>query len=657
MSLQVWLPLLGNLDNKGSSNSVIAVDGATVNTSGKIGSCYSFDGSNDFISITDANLYNTFTGGDQPFSIAMWVYHGDSTRAILFGDYGLAGTISFNIELTTAHAVRFYWNGSPDYTTSANVGSSTWAHIIVTYNGSTINTYLNGSLVHTRAQVLGTRSKTSGSFYLGRDNRTGTTALNGRINDFRIYDHCLSISEAHELAQGLVLHYKLDQASNASYSDFGYDPTVVIDSSGYENNGAILNTYDSNANSTRYDSCLYLSAGSSVVDCGRGGMVTDSITVNMWLKSSAWANPVSCTEGGGWNFETSDTCFRFPVYISGVGYKYGKSTTTKAQICDNNWHMLTGIYDRVSQKIQIYVDGKLDNDFNAETSNPIGYHATNHIWIGGEATASGYSNGMIGYFSDFRIYATPLSADDVMSLYKVESRVARYGNCQAYEFSEDKSPAIKKTGVFENANISELLTLSRLKYDKNIYIEPDGSAWVRIYHHNNPGAGSFASSNDFEHSVYLDENRWFNVEVCYDVFQWELMMKGKFTSAGSEWKVRWIQACNPMTATYDDVNKDNVTKITTDGYSSSPSAWGGLYAKKSSAYLTTNNGTSGNWWGAVGSYSIYQSGIPGWGPSATVTTTGFNDLYLRIDNIFQDNMDKVHFKTNGIILADKFIET
>ncbi|MBR2166938.1 MAG: hypothetical protein IJ920_01165 [Paludibacteraceae bacterium] len=32
-------------------------------------------------------------------------------------------------------------------------------------------------------------------FYLGRDYRTGTTALNGKINDFRIYDHCLSPRE------------------------------------------------------------------------------------------------------------------------------------------------------------------------------------------------------------------------------------------------------------------------------------------------------------------------------------------------------------------------------------------------------------------------------------------------------------------------------
>ena len=158
-----------------------------------------------------------------------------------------------------------------------------------------------------------------------------------------------------------------------------------------------------------------------MINCGRGGMVTDSITVNFWLKSSSWGNPVSCTESGGWNFESSDTCFRFPVYIASVGYKYGKSVTTKAQLCNNEWHMLTGIYDRINQKIQIYVDGKLDNDYVTGTSNNIGYHGTNCIWIGAEATGSNTtaSNGMAGLFSDFRIYCTALSAEDVKQLYEI----------------------------------------------------------------------------------------------------------------------------------------------------------------------------------------------------------------------------------------------
>jgi len=63
MSLKVWLPLNGSLENKGISNLTIVESGVVVNTAGKIGSCYSFDGSNDYISLTGSVLYDIIKGG------------------------------------------------------------------------------------------------------------------------------------------------------------------------------------------------------------------------------------------------------------------------------------------------------------------------------------------------------------------------------------------------------------------------------------------------------------------------------------------------------------------------------------------------------------------------------------------------------------------
>ena len=58
MSLKVWLPLNGNLNNQGLSNIKIINNGATIDPSGKIGSCYSFDGSDDFISVNYPQSFN-----------------------------------------------------------------------------------------------------------------------------------------------------------------------------------------------------------------------------------------------------------------------------------------------------------------------------------------------------------------------------------------------------------------------------------------------------------------------------------------------------------------------------------------------------------------------------------------------------------------------
>ena len=107
MALQIWLPLKGTLENLGCANAVITNNGATSNTAGKIGNCYSFDGSDDYISITCPKVNEILSGGAQPFSVAMWAYHADTTRAILFGGYGLPGAghnTFFNLELSTAHA-------------------------------------------------------------------------------------------------------------------------------------------------------------------------------------------------------------------------------------------------------------------------------------------------------------------------------------------------------------------------------------------------------------------------------------------------------------------------------------------------------------------------------------------------------------------------
>ena len=203
MSLKVWLPLTGTLENKGCSNVVATNNGATVDSAGKIGSCYSFDGSDDYISLTGTELYNIFKGGTQQFSICFWVYHADATRGIIFGDYNLSGSIGFNVELTTSHGVRFYWNGSPDknFNSTSYVAASGWTHITITYNGTVLEIYKDGTKSTDKwSGTLATKNKTSGVYYLGRDSRTGTTVLNGKLNDFRLYDHCLSAAEVHEIS-------------------------------------------------------------------------------------------------------------------------------------------------------------------------------------------------------------------------------------------------------------------------------------------------------------------------------------------------------------------------------------------------------------------------------------------------------------------------
>lgn len=80
-------------------------------------------------------------------------------------------------------------------------------------SGNVIKIYKNGILNSTNT-FTGTAPSYSDGNGLGLGcfhyNGGNLYPYFGAINDFRIYDHCLSAKEIEEIAKGLILHYKLD---------------------------------------------------------------------------------------------------------------------------------------------------------------------------------------------------------------------------------------------------------------------------------------------------------------------------------------------------------------------------------------------------------------------------------------------------------------
>ena len=209
-------------------------------------------------------------------------------------------------------------------------------------------------------------------------------------------------------------------------------------------------------------------------------------------------------------------------------------------------------------------------------------------------------------------------------------------------------PSILKSGTVSASALSESLVNP---FDKNFYVEPDGSVWVRIVHHNNPANALFSSTNTFSSSVYLDADRWFYASIVNKITNntYEFMVKQKALVTDTETKYRWIQTKNPFNAAYGDVDLADVTRITSSGYSTYGS-YAGIYKKNANTYFSVNNGTSSSWWGAFGSWTAYQGGIPGW--AQVVIKTGYFDLYIRVDN--QASSTASIFKDS--IISPKFIE-
>ena len=94
----------------------------------------------------------------------------------------------------SVNAVRVYWNGANDFSSPANtIPINQWFMLTVIRDkdSSQVRMYINGALIHTQNVVLADLSLTTG-LYIGRDSRTGTTALKGSIDDVRIYATALS---------------------------------------------------------------------------------------------------------------------------------------------------------------------------------------------------------------------------------------------------------------------------------------------------------------------------------------------------------------------------------------------------------------------------------------------------------------------------------
>lgn len=208
MSLKVWLPLNGSLENKGISNITVTNNGATVNSSGKIGSCYTFSNNSIYGDYSEINNLTQISG-------CCWVYLTNLNSAQYFMHLGGQASWPCKFSIDYEGSIRFQINGT-EYVSGITLTINTWYHITVTWDGSTAKLYVNG--VEKSTKTAAGSFSASNHFAIGA--RTNGTAGNtfaygisstGKLNDIRIYDHCLSAAEVKEISQGLVLHYKLDQ--------------------------------------------------------------------------------------------------------------------------------------------------------------------------------------------------------------------------------------------------------------------------------------------------------------------------------------------------------------------------------------------------------------------------------------------------------------
>lgn len=214
----------------------------------------------------------------------------------------------------------------------------------------------------------------------------------------------------------------------SSYSKNSWSDNMIYDYSGFGYNGTVTSATAPilGSDSPRHNSCFNFDTAAKCITTAidpSGYKDTYSIA---W-----WGNIPSFGGAMFWGFSNMMNWYDGKYWNQGDGGNnpfYSSGTTTITPPSVNTWHhyVITGN----GSATKLYVDGVLYG--TAKTYRAIGGSS---LQISGWPNDSNYRiPGM--KMSDFRIYATPLSAEDVKELYNTSAIVCDNGTVMAYSLEE-----------------------------------------------------------------------------------------------------------------------------------------------------------------------------------------------------------------------------
>lgn len=212
--LCLWLPFTdGTTKNQGLIQDGITIDVTpTFINDGKLGKCLN-QGQIDMSADTTAKILN-----NQELTICFWLYvnakEGSTTNSVsLFGNDGMSVNNNRKFSLfqyPTCNDLHLSWMNDAANTAflgatcQAVLPSYKWTHIAVTYNNPDATIYING-------QIYAKRTGISNSSSFKYKTRVIWNNAYRYLNDFRIYNTCLSPRQVKEISKGLVCHYHLGE--------------------------------------------------------------------------------------------------------------------------------------------------------------------------------------------------------------------------------------------------------------------------------------------------------------------------------------------------------------------------------------------------------------------------------------------------------------
>ena len=331
------------------------------------GSVY-FDGTDDGLSFGDTTTVKFLHDKTVNYTIECWIYPTDSsTRRTIFSTCTSSSASGVLLENNSGSFRYVIYTGSSGVYTLVNgpaINLRTWQHVAITFDGSSIRTFVNGVLDSSNVTTWSASGSTSNSLYaasIGMDTNGVIGDMYGYISDFRIVngsvvydsDFVAPISPLTAISGTEILTgtNKRDIWDISGYSYFGQK----FGSAGNMRASAITRKFTSS------DSLRFITDGYYRVSgfFDRFKYVTDPCTIEGWVRT----------------FNTSITTFDaiFAANRSSngdnqliLGMENGQWTVhysanakvSAGSYSANTWyHFAIVLNDGTANKIEVYIDG------------------------------------------------------------------------------------------------------------------------------------------------------------------------------------------------------------------------------------------------------------------------------------------------------------
>lgn len=431
---------------------------------------------------------------------------------------------------------------------------------------------------------------------------------------------------------------KVKLEKGAISTPYGLHPTETLtspadDCSGYGYHGTTEGTFTYSSDAPRLGNCTIFDGSTNRINLSilplMKSLLSQQCTINFWVNESD-INSRSVYFGGydGSNFNIElKIGGQLRVYWNNNPDFYSK---TASDIVNGVWNMFTIVTDKDSG-IKIYQNGVLNKSHNAALADITSSFKRETFCLGADSR-SGATMAECK-MSDFRIYCTALSAEDVLMLYQSSGSISNLGNLISHEIIEDtiNKARIQKTGTFFAQDYSELSYNSDMK----IQVLDDGSAWARVFYHDNQGGSQLFTSyaeimNTDSTYKYSKLNALSNFIGKDNKYEFMLTYPTDLPNQYNRWKQTnlpqdtWMgtEDGTLVVTGYEAIHIDWDTRY-----------WGGLGRQNQGAQTISStfiNGSIGhsNWFYAIGATSPHDGGIPG--PNQGIQQV---ELWVRLDTL------------------------